>query len=312
MSAEGSRVAVLGASGFVGSAVTSALRERQIEVRPIRSPRLVEPLPPYDHATAVADLIDVIGGCHAVVNAAGMADSTRSNGAPMRGANTLLPGCIAEAARSLNIRFVHISSAAVQGPREELDSSVDIAPFSPYSRSKADGEAVVLNSRADGIVYRPPGVHGPNRSLTRTVARIASSPLSSVAGAGNEPSANALITNVGDAIAHLATTASPPPTIVHHPSEGLTTAALLRALGGREPLHVPVALARGVLAVARALGRAQPPVMAHTRRLEMLWFGQRQASSWLQDDGWAPPHGLQEWTRLGETLRADTQRKRTA
>lgn len=302
-------VSVLGATGFVGRAVVGALRARQVEVRAVRSPRVGEPISAVDREATVKELTAALRGSTAVVNAAGVADAAGTLRGPMRGANAVLPGIVAEAARRTGIRLVHVSSAAVQGPRDVLDSSPQLAPFSPYSQSKADGERAVLCSCADAVIYRPPGVHGTDRPLTRTVTRLARSAASSVAGDGSQATANALIGNVGDAIAHLTATPSALPRIVHHPSEGLTTADLLEALGGRKPRHVPMPLARVAISAVRTAGRVHPPLLAQARRIEMLWFGQRQAPSWLLQDGWEPPHGRREWTRMGETLRAEIQSK---
>lgn len=305
-------VGVIGGSGFVGTAVLKALRSRGVTAIALSAPRLGEPLSREAREATVVELVDDISEVVAVVNAAGVAESTGSEMQLMRGANAILPGVVAEAVRREGIRLIHVSSGAVQGQRPELDSTTDVAPFSPYSQSKAEGEAAVLASGAKAVVYRPPGVHGVDRSVTQTLARLARSPISSVAGDGRQGSANALIANVADAVAHLATTPSSPPVIVHHPSEGVTTATLLRALGGREPRHLSPLLARSLLAPARFLGRVHPPLMAHARRLEMLWFGQRQAPSWLHEDGWVPAQGLEEWIRMGDFLRLQAKRKETS
>lgn len=296
-------VAVLGATGFVGRAVVAALQARSIEVVAVRAPR-VSGRPSGSTQAVVDELAAALEGCTAVVNAAGLPDAAGGDLDRLRGANSALPGLVARAARRVGVRMVHVSSAAVQGPRTQLDSAERTDAFSPYSRSKADGERAALAAGGDSVVvYRPPGVHGADRPLTRSVARLARSPLSSVAGDGRRTTAMALAPNVGDAIAFLATTPLDPPRIVHHPSEGLTTAALLRSLGGREPRHVPESLAAAALATARRAAKIRPSLLAHVRRLEMLWFGQEQAASWLTEAGWTPVHTHAEWDRLGSALR---------
>lgn len=297
-------VAVLGSTGFVGRAVVAALERRGVRVTPVRAPRVAAGTTDEKHT--VGELVFALAGCTAVVNAAGLPDAAGDNLDGLRGANSVLPGLVAQAAGRVGARMVHISSAAVQGAVTQLDSDESTHAFSPYSASKADGERAALTAGTDGVViYRPPGVHGADRSLTRAIARLARSPLASVAGAGERPTANALVSNVGDAVAFLATTPIQPPRIVHHPSEDLTTADLLRSLGAREPRHVPDRLAVVVLAVARRVGHLRPPLLAHVRRLEMLWFGQSQAASWLTEAGWTPTHGRDEWVRLGRSLRND-------
>jgi len=68
-----------------------------------------------------------------------------------------------------------------------------------------------------------------------------------------------------------------PPVVALQPWEGWTTASLLRELGGREPRHLPVPLARAVVAAAYALsGLLRGRGRAAVRRVELVWFGQRQ------------------------------------
>lgn len=297
-------VVVLGSSGFVGAAVVAALEDRGHHVRRVHAPRISAGT--VDEGSVTADLMDVLSGADAVVNAAGLPDAAGGDLDALRGANSILPGLVAQAAHTGGQRMVHISSAAVQGARSALDSGEETTPFSPYSQSKAEGEQAALSAgRGSTVIYRPPGVHGAERRLTGSIARLARSPLASVAGRGDRMTANALVTNVGDAVAFLSTTASRPPHIVHHPSEGITTAALLRALGGREPRHIPEFAARSALLMARRAARVRPPLLAHVRRMEMLWFGQEQAPSWLTEAGWTPVHGLDHWERLGRDLRQD-------
>ena len=133
-------------------------------------------------------------------------------------------------------------------------------------------------------------------------ARIARSPISSVARPGSSPSPQTLLKNVADAIAFLATTEAQPPAIVAHPSEGLTTASVLTFLGYRQPLVIPRALAKMLVAVLTAGGKLMPPVAANARRVEMLWFGQSQAPSWLTEAGWSPPAGHDAWKELGRMM----------
>ena len=157
---------------------------------------------------------------------------------------------------------------------------------------------------ASAVIYRPPGVHGPSRDVTRSLTRLASSPLSSVAAPGDGNAPQALIQDVADAIAFLALHPFDPPGVVHHPASGLTTAELLRLLGdGREPRHVPAAVARLVLGAGRAAGRLSGSAAAHVRRLEVLWCGQAQAASWLTSHGWQPSTTADDWRRLGRLAR---------
>ena len=311
----GECVAVLGATGFVGAAVCKALQARGATVLPVPAPRL-PPCTEEDalsaaYAQEVSDqLRSAVESCYAVVNAAGISESGEADTGRLMAANGALPGVVARATHP-GQRLVHISSAAVQGRAKVLDDSAGGSPFSPYSLAKLVGELAVHRSRPDAVVYRPPGVHGPNRRVTQSVARMARSALATVASPGQDPTAQALIDNVADAVSFLATTPQAPPPIVTHPSEGLTTSGLLEALGGRPPRRVPRPLALCILALARESGRISAPVAANARRLEVLWFGQRQAASWLTQAGWTPPAAPEQWQTLGAQLRSRSVQEET-
>lgn len=196
-----------------------------------------------------------------------------------------------------------LGSAVVQGAAKRLDQSANTAAFSAYARSKVLGELLVQELAAPAtVIFRPPSVHALDRRVTRMTAWIARSPISSVARPGSSPSPQTLLKNVAAAIAFLATSEAQPPAIVSHPSEGLTTASVLTLLGGRQPLEIPRALAKATVSVFNASGKVMPQFAANARRVEMLWFGQSQAPSWLTEAGWSPPAGHDAWRELGRQL----------
>lgn len=309
------RVAVAGASGFVGTAVVDALTAAGHEVVALRAPRLVarsaSPAQLRAQAAGIVasspELVRALRDCDVVVNAAGDPDASSVERAGLYGANALVPAVLLEACRRAAVgRLVHVSSAVVQADAEVLDDAPARSGFSPYSDSKVAGEAVLESAggRPLVVVYRPPSVHGPDRRVSRMTARIARSRLASVAGRGDRPSPQALIDNVGSAVAFLATCAEAPPHRVAHPSEGMTTAGLLRLLGvGHEPLHLPPAAARAALAIFGVAGRWLPAMRPNARRVEVMWFGQAQATSWLSAAGWRAPVGQEGWEALGRALR---------
>ena len=302
------RVAVVGASGFVGSAVCDALIRRGHDVVRLKAPRIDTSANITDNNAALTSIRQELANCVSLVNAAGVSEATGTNSNEMTAANGTLPGVIGRACADAGVRFIHVSSAAVQGRKEVLDADPSTMPFSAYSNSKALGESNALNY-GQTCVYRPPGVHGADRAVTQTIAKLARSRLSSVAGDGSRNTAQALIGNVADAIAFLATCDEPPPPIVSHPSEGLTTASLLEALGGKTPARIPTTFARGLVSAAFVAGRTRGALTGHARRLEMLWLGQGQSESWLTTAGWSPPHHRDSWRELGRALAGDTDWK---
>nr|WP_281274221.1 NAD-dependent epimerase/dehydratase family protein [Nocardioides aurantiacus] len=297
---------MLGATGFVGSAVVEALTRRGAGVRHVRAPRLTtsartaEAVLRAVHHGAAASVVDALSdrlrGVDAVVNAAGLATASSVATDALYGANALLPAFVTAAVSGLEgaPRFVHVSSAAVQGRAVRLDESPVTRPFSAYSHSKALGEAVVGPA---GTVFRPTSVHGAGRPTTALLRRLVSSPIASVAGEGASPTPQVQVVNVGDAIAFVTLTGDPPPRFVLQPAEDLTVAGLVRLLGGREPRHVPEGLARAVVRVGFGLGGRSPRLAGPARRLEMLWFGQGQERGWLAGR-WRPPAGPEGWREL--------------
>jgi nucleoside-diphosphate-sugar epimerase len=249
----------------------------------------------------VDSLAAALTGSNVVVCCAGNPDASSRDLEGLFGANAALPGVSAAAAAAAGARrFIHVSSAAVQGGAERLDASDDTQAFSPYARSKIDGEhAVTAAPSPDStVIFRPPSVHSSERRVTRGIRMLARSPLSSVVGPGTDPTPQAHIENVAAAVAELALTPSDPPPVVIHPLEGWTTAELMRTFGsGREPLHIPAALGpvlRQALHLAAAVDRLAP----NARRVEMMWFGQAQDESWLTEQGWTPPVGREAWRAM--------------
>lgn len=308
------RVVVVGASGFVGSAVTYALAARGVSATGLPAPRLA-PVESQAARSTVAELESVIGelasafeGSDAVVNAAGDPDASSADAAGLNAANAVLPVLIARAAALAGVRrFVHVSSAVVQGRKPVLDETRHTEPFSAYSRSKALAEELLgemIDERV--VIYRPPSVHSADRRITRALSAIAASPVSSVAAPGSAPTPQAHIQNVGDAVAFLVVCSEQPPSIVIHPWEGFTTSGFLQLLGDRKPRRVPAWLAGWTTTVLRMSGSKVRPVAANARRLEMMWHGQGQATSWLEQVGWVGPAGRDAWVQTA----ADARRSR--
>lgn len=300
------RVAVVGGSGFVGRSVIAQLAVRDVEAVAVPAPRLS--CAPDSTATAWRDntttdqVATIFANFDIIINCAGDPDASSRDVPRLFGANGALPGVVAAAARRAGAhRFVHVSSAVVQGGAEILDASLQVNGHSVYARSKIAGERAVeaAESPPCTVIYRPASVHSPERRVTRSIQRLARSPLASVVGSGDDPTPQAHIDNVGNAIAELALhEANEPPAVVIHPWEGWTTAELMRVFGdGREPVHIPGAMGPKLRYLLRTAVRS-PRLAPNARRVEMMWFGQRQEASWLTMNGWVPPVGRDRWQQM--------------
>ncbi len=314
---ERGRVVVIGASGFVGSHVAGRLKDDGWEVIPLAAPRLSlspgsnpdEVLGALDaHESTVARLADVFKGADVIVNAAGAAAPDAAECASLVGANALLPAVLAAAAaRSDVYRFVHVSSAAVQGRRGVLDESAETEAFSPYSRSKALGEQALLRVVEEGgsdspeiVLVRATSVQGADRPTTVRLRGVASSRLATVASPGDRPSVVSSIEGLATFVSLVVRFPMDVPTIVLQPWEGLTTTEVLRNASGHNPRTISSVLARTVVGLGYIASAALPRLSGTTRRLEVMWFGQAQEASWAQSIG------IDGVDRVSKVLRGDS------
>ncbi|MFE6735636.1 NAD-dependent epimerase/dehydratase family protein [Microbacterium sp. NPDC057650] len=295
------RWAVVGASGFVGSAVVVHLRAIGVEVVEIPAPRLAVDFAVAADPEAIVDvarrhvetplLANSLAGADVVVNAAGMAAPDSAASRELYGANTLLPAVVASAACEVGVsRLIHLSSAAVQGRRDRIDAGVEVAPFSAYSHSKALGERALLRHAAQletntVVILRATSVQGPGRATTERLIRLARSPLASVAAPGTAPSITSSITGLVVTIADLGDLTSAVPGLVLQPWEGLTTSRVLEAAAPEHKAAIlPRWLCRFSVITGFAVSKVVPRFTGLTRRVEVMWFGQSQQPGWQQPE----------------------------
>lgn len=308
-------MAVVGASGFIGRAIAERLTDSGIRVTTVRAPRIAvapgtDPGPAASqwaaaHATEFARVIGELRGATAVINAAGLATATAVESPDLWGADAVLPGVVGLASVAASTpRFVHVSSAAVQGSRTTLDERpYDGSAHSPYARAKGAGEiavaAVTTDTGTTAVVYRPPSVLGAERPIAGRLARVLKAGWLVVPD-GQVPLPVAHVDHVARAVECLAAAPDPPP-IVTHPWETMTTASLASAFGRNDAIRrLPQPLAWPAVRMVRLLARGGP-LAGHARRIELLWDGQHQQSS-LPGLGFALSNPGAAFRQLGDQL----------
>lgn len=116
-------------------------------------------------------------GVDVLVNAAAFTsvDLCESQTELARAVNAVAPGLLAQVAKKLGARFVHISTdyvfdgAAVQ-PYVETAAP---APLCEYGRSKLEGEVRVFEAKRDALLVRTSSVFGPGKNFIATMLRQA-------------------------------------------------------------------------------------------------------------------------------------------
>ncbi|MGH3764952.1 MAG: NAD-dependent epimerase/dehydratase family protein [Pseudonocardiaceae bacterium] len=303
---------VLGGSGFIGSACVAALQRAGWNARAQPTPRLAtsaRSLPELAkelprHKVEIDQLAEALDVADVVINAGGMSTPTAGNSDTLFGANSLLPGVVALAARQAGVfRFVHLSSISVQGRMDPLNETMEHRLNSPYSSSRSLGERILEGPEHDhAVILRLPPVHSASRSNTQMLSRIAHSPFSSTAGRGDRPTPLVLLENVCAAVEFLAAYKGQVPKVVLQPTGGITTKRLLELLGDHKPCHIPVSLAKLITTLLLLAGRRSASIHTLGRRVELMWLGQRQEPSWLTEAGFDLPVGAEGWAALGRSL----------
>ena len=164
MVAAGMRIALTGATGFVGGHLLRRLIEAGHEVRALtRRPREPEARVEWvagdlaDHG-ALARLVE---HCGAVIHVAGVLNAPDRAG--YEAGNVAGTAATIEAATTAGVhRFVHVSSLAAREPNLSL-----------YGESKARSEALVTASPLPFALVRPPAVYGPGDRETLDLFRMA-------------------------------------------------------------------------------------------------------------------------------------------
>ncbi|MBE1534524.1 NAD-dependent epimerase/dehydratase family protein [Actinomadura algeriensis] len=268
------RIAVTGASGFVGGAVCRALTAEGVTAfafgrRPAVAPGHVggAPYRPWDLARGPLhgppDVDAVIHCAGSVTDWGPAAGLFAANLTGTRNALATFP----------NARFVHVSTASVYDPfRPSVMAAEDEAPvrryLNAYGASKAAAERLALARGA--IVLRPHAVYGPgDTTLLPRVLSAVRGPILPAVGTGDR---RVSLTSIGNLVRACVLAATVPDVASRAfnvaDAEPVTIDAafreILRERGVRAtPVYVPAALARPVAAIAEGAfllaRRPEPP-----------------------------------------------------
>ena len=264
------RIAVTGASGFVGRHLVEHLTARDSEVVAVRRP--------FEPDT----LAHALRGAGAVVHLAGVVSALREQ--DYFTANVDGTRAVAEAARAAGVPMIHISSLAAAGPasprspRAENDPCV---PINAYGRSKLEGELAL--AAVDGLrwtILRPGVVYGPRDRALLPIFRLAARGIMPLVGRAD---AAYTFVHVADLVRAIEAAVDRPSTgdtmFVGHP-QPVTTRALLegiRAASGTRAalISIPLPIIRlaawGGDAIGALTGRR--PLLNSRRYVELASEG---------------------------------------
>lgn len=292
------RVAVTGATGFVGRHLVAALARAGWQVRVLmrRDPVVAEwrgiaPQVIAGDLRDVAALEALVEGVDSVVHVAGLIKAARRRA--FFDVNVSGSVALAEAItrRAPAARLLHVSTIAAREPQ-----------LSDYAASKRAGEDAVrriLGERA--TVIRPPAVYGPGDPESLVFFKLARGRRVPLAG---PPAARAALIHVADLVSLMAAMLESPDGGVWSAADarpdGYTWREVLaeaaRAVGNPEAafFQAPSALLRGVALagdVGRLFGSAS---MLNSLKLRELRHPDWSvpASQWARPAGWSPRFDL--------------------
>lgn len=145
------KLAITGATGFVGSHLIAAARAADHQIRALTR----RPQPPRDAIEWIDGALDrpdrlaaLVAGCDAVVHVAGVINGDRE---AFRQGNIVGTEAVVAAAANAGVRrFIHISSLAAREPQ-----------LSAYGWSKSVAEEPVIAAGLNWTIIRPPAIYGP-------------------------------------------------------------------------------------------------------------------------------------------------------
>jgi nucleoside-diphosphate-sugar epimerase len=249
------RILVTGATGFVGAEVLRRARARGIEARSL-SRRAAEGLTsPLDHVLAdwTEDrLAEVVDGVDAVVHCASVVHKPGAPSEEYVRFNVEASRALAAACRARAVpRLVFLSTIKVYGesPVGTIDEHTQVAPESPYARTKLEAEQLLEQAAESGgpalVILRLCPVYGVgDKGNVRTMIRAISRRRFALPGDGSNRKSLVHVSTVAEVA--LAACERGAGTFVVSDREVPSMAALsdtiARAVNKARPLRVPAAL----------------------------------------------------------------------
>lgn len=263
------RVALTGATGFLGRRLAPALAAAGFAVRALaRRPPLSDDAGPEWVKGDLADpaaLNALLDGADVVVHAAGLIKARSA--AEFAAVN--VDGARRIAALASPRPFILVSSLAAREPS-----------LSDYAASKAAGEAAVRAAHPSAVIVRPPALYGPGDRETLGLFRAArSAPVMILPGPADARLALAEVDDVAAVIVALARDPRPGAAVVvggHKPAGYAWTeivGAACAAFGRRVPLiPIPSAVVRFAGRASESLAKAsgQPTIFTLGKAREIL------------------------------------------
>ena len=299
-----------GATGFVGSHLAEALRQRgDVVTALVRSSRKAEPLTALGVRVVPGDLHDsaalqrAVEGQDVVYHVAGLVAARNE-------AEFLTANCegtenvVAAMERAVVSRLILVSSLAAAGPAPRgapLLGDEAPRPVTAYGRSKLAAEQTVRRSGLSWSIVRPPIVYGPRDREILKVFRLARLRIAPVFGDGAQ---ELVAVHAGDLAAALIAAGSSPATAGRtytacHP-EVFTSAefgvAVAAAMGRSvTTLRIPHSVGRAVLSITEAAAKLarQPTILTADKANEFFqpaWTG--DPGPLTRDTGWRAGYDL--------------------
>jgi nucleoside-diphosphate-sugar epimerase len=288
------RILVTGSSGFIGSAVSSALAAAGHSVRAAsRKPKRVAnqdrvewiELPDLEQEVDWAPLLE---GMDIVVHLAAIAHRSHADSGDYARANRVATASLAQACRRQGVkRLIFMSSIGAQAGSAAdhvVTENDEPWPITAYDRAKLAAEEEIRRSGVPFTILRPVIVYGPGaKANIALIMRIAALPLPLPFGAFKNQRSLLSISNLVQAVmVCLAGPETLNQTFIVCDPEPITLAemlATLREAAGRPPRLIPIP-PLAVRAMIMAAGR------------QSLWdrIGRElvASSSKLQKAGWSP------------------------